>query len=347
MSAEIQHTGALIGLIFQAGAKAQPRANSYDIGPLPSNQGQALARLASFEQLQISYYLRIIARLQLATARATVSSILVRRRPAHRAPAPRAGQARGPVRVRDVSEPPRHRSATRRELLTAGAVAGAAALAAPGCSPPSRRPRRAAGPPPPPDDAARLERVLSMAVLAAYVYEQVFAEGVLTGASVGRWMDSTNRSRPTSWRCAERWSRPAAPASGRRRRSTSPTGTWRTVGSAGGSAQLQGSDDALDLLVSVERSSIGSCYVALRGLTGSAAIVLVASIMANDAQHEAVVTLQRHDADARGRRPVPARVGRALRRPATRGTADSLDGDADRARHVRRDRHARAGRRPR
>jgi hypothetical protein len=76
LSAELQHTGALIGLIFQAGAKAQPRANSYAIGPLPSNQGQALARLASFEQLQISYYLRIIARLQLATARATVSSIL-------------------------------------------------------------------------------------------------------------------------------------------------------------------------------------------------------------------------------------------------------------------------------
>ncbi len=76
MSAELQHTGALIGLIFQAGAKAQPRANSYDIGPVPSNQAQALARLASFEQLQISYYLKIIARLQLATARATVASIL-------------------------------------------------------------------------------------------------------------------------------------------------------------------------------------------------------------------------------------------------------------------------------
>jgi hypothetical protein len=76
LSAEIQHTGVLIGLIFQAGTKAQPRANSYDIGPLPSSQGQALARLASFEQLQISYYLKIIAQLQLATARATVSSIL-------------------------------------------------------------------------------------------------------------------------------------------------------------------------------------------------------------------------------------------------------------------------------
>jgi hypothetical protein len=76
MSAEIQHTGALIGLIFQAGAKAQPRANSYNIGPVPSSQSQALARLASLEQLQISYYLRIIPQLQLSTARAAVSAIL-------------------------------------------------------------------------------------------------------------------------------------------------------------------------------------------------------------------------------------------------------------------------------
>ena len=76
MSAEIQHTGALIGLIFQAGAKAQPRANSYEIGPEPSDQAQALARLAGLEQLQISYYLRIIPQLQLSTARAAVSAIL-------------------------------------------------------------------------------------------------------------------------------------------------------------------------------------------------------------------------------------------------------------------------------
>jgi Domain of unknown function (DUF4439) len=76
LSAELEHTGALIGLIFQAGAKAQPRANSYDIGPMPSNQAQALARLASLEQLQISYYLRIISQLQLAAARASVSAIL-------------------------------------------------------------------------------------------------------------------------------------------------------------------------------------------------------------------------------------------------------------------------------
>jgi hypothetical protein len=76
LSEEVEHTGELIGLIFQAGSKAQPRANRYEIGPMPSNQAQTLALLDSLEQLQISYYLRIISRLQLATARAAVASIL-------------------------------------------------------------------------------------------------------------------------------------------------------------------------------------------------------------------------------------------------------------------------------
>jgi len=76
LSAEIQHTGELIALIRQAGGKAAPRANSYELGRMPSNQAQALALLASLEQLQISYYVRIISHVQLASARAAVSTIL-------------------------------------------------------------------------------------------------------------------------------------------------------------------------------------------------------------------------------------------------------------------------------
>jgi hypothetical protein len=68
---------------------------------------------------------------------------------------------------------------------------------------------------------------------------------------------------------------------------------------------LQGPEDALDLLIDVERSSIGSCFVALRGLTSSAAIVLVARIMGNDAQHEAMVTLQRHALKLSAAAPFP------------------------------------------
>jgi hypothetical protein len=192
-----------------------------------------------------------------------------------------------------VSEPPRHRSATRRELLTAGAVAGAAALAPSGLLPAVAAAASGGASTPPPDDAARLERVLSMAVLASYVYQQVFAERVLT-ASQRRALegfDEQERAHVVALR------RAVAAAGGAR--IAPPTsldvanGYLARRGIGGRLGQLQGSDDALDLLVSVERSSIGSCYVALLGLTGSAAIVLVARIMANDAQHEAVVTLQR------------------------------------------------------
>jgi hypothetical protein len=191
-----------------------------------------------------------------------------------------------------VSEPPRHRFATRRELLTAGAVAGAAALATPGLLPAVAAAASGGGPSPPTDDAAHLERVLSMAVLAAYVYRQVFAEGVLTQSQ--RRALAGFAEQEQAHVVALRRAAGASGASVRPPSSLDVANQYLAHRGIGGRlGQLQGSDDALDLLVSVERSSIGSCYVSLLGLTGSVAIVLVASIMANDAQHEAVVTLQR------------------------------------------------------
>jgi hypothetical protein len=192
-----------------------------------------------------------------------------------------------------VSEPPGHRSATRRELLTTGAVAGAIALATPGLLPAVAVAASGGESSAPLDDGAHLERVLSMAVLAAYVYEQVFAEGVLTQgqrrALAG--FAEQEQAHVVALRRAAVAAGGTAIAPPTSLDAANKDLAHRGIG--GRLGQLQGSDDALDLLVSVERSSIGSCYVALRGLTGSAAIVLVASIMANDAQHEAVVTLQR------------------------------------------------------
>ena len=193
-----------------------------------------------------------------------------------------------------MSGPPPHRSATRRELLAAGAAAGAAALAAPGLLPTDAGAASSGATPAPPDDAARLERVLSMAVLAAYVYEQVFAEGVLTGSRrrALKGFDEQEQAHVVALRRAV----VTAGGSVIRPPASIDVGNrylaHREIGGRLGA--LQGPEDALDLLISVERSSIGSCFVALRGLTGSQAIVLVASIMANDAQHEAIVTLQRH-----------------------------------------------------
>jgi hypothetical protein len=178
----------------------------------------------------------------------------------------------------------RDRSATRRELLATGAVAGVAALA---ISPVAMAASTATA-----SDAARLERVLSMAVLASYVYQQVFAEDVLTGSQRRALdgFDEQERAHVAALRTA------VVRAGGTVIGSPSSTDVANRYlahrGIGGRLGQLQGPEDALDLLISVERSSIGSCYVGLLGLTGSAAIVLVASIMANDSQHEAVVTLQ-------------------------------------------------------
>jgi hypothetical protein len=189
-----------------------------------------------------------------------------------------------------VSEPPTHRSATRRELLTAGAAAGAAALAAPALAPTAAL--ASGSSPPPPDDAGRLTRVLSMAVLAGYVYGQVFAEGVLTQSQrrALNGFDEQERAHVVALRRAVVSAGGTVIAPPTSLEVANHYLAHRGIG--GRLGQLQGSQDALQLLISVERSSIGSCYVALLGLTGSAAIVLVASIMANDAQHEAVITLQ-------------------------------------------------------
>jgi hypothetical protein len=195
-----------------------------------------------------------------------------------------------------VSHPPSDRPATRRELLAAGAVAGAAALAAPGLLPAVAAGASGGGSPPqpPPDDAARLTRVLSMAVLAAYVYEQVFAERVLTGTR-RRALDRFDEQEQAHVVALRRAVVAAGGTLIRPPASLDAANKYLAHRGIGGRlGELQGPEDALDLLISIERSSIGSCFVALRGLTGSQAIMLVASIMANDAQHEAVVTLERH-----------------------------------------------------
>ena len=75
MSEEVQHTGKLITLIRQAGGTAASRANSYDIGPRPHGQAEALRLLAGLEQLQLSFYLRALPRFEQGSTRAAVASI--------------------------------------------------------------------------------------------------------------------------------------------------------------------------------------------------------------------------------------------------------------------------------
>jgi Ferritin-like domain len=190
-----------------------------------------------------------------------------------------------------VTGVPSDGSATRRELLAAGAVAGAA-LAAPALAPAVAGAASGGASNAAPDDGARLERVLSTSVLASYVYQQVFAEGVLTGSQrrAVDGFDEQERAHVAALRTAVKAAGATLIGPPSSLDAANRDLAHRRIG--GRLGQLQGPQDALDLLISVERSSIGSCYVALLGLTGSAAIVLVARIMACDAEHEAVVTLQ-------------------------------------------------------
>lgn len=186
-----------------------------------------------------------------------------------------------------MSEPRRSAFATRRELLAAGAAAGGALLAGPAVAASARGSQAAA-------DGEALSHVLEMAQLAAYVYDAVFAEHIIKG---GRrraldGFDEQERAHVAALRSAVRARGGPVGAPPSSDHDANERLARRDIG--GRLGQLQGPEDALDLLIDVERSSIGSCFVALGALTGADAIVLVARIMGNDAQHEALVTLQRH-----------------------------------------------------
>jgi len=67
---------------------------------------------------------------------------------------------------------------------------------------------------------------------------------------------------------------------------------------AGRVGQLRGARDALQLLLALERVTVGAYFVALTKLQDRQLIVLACQIMANDAQHEAILGEQMNPGDA-------------------------------------------------
>jgi hypothetical protein len=189
-----------------------------------------------------------------------------------------------------VSDPRASRGATRRELLAAGgALTGAALLAGPGAAA-----RASAHGHAPLSDGAVLSRTLGMAQLAAYTYTAIFASGILKG---GRrqaldGFDEQEQAHVTALTRAVRAAGGSVPVPPTSDDEANRRYMPRKI--PGRLGQLTGPENALGLLIDVERSSIGSCFVALGLLDGADAIVLVTRIMGNDAQHEAILSLQRH-----------------------------------------------------
>lgn len=186
-----------------------------------------------------------------------------------------------------MTEPRRSRVATRRELLAAGVAAGGALLAGPAVA--AAAPHRT-----PQGDGEVLSRALAMAQLAAYTYMAVFAEGILKG---GRrraldGFDEQAQAHVVALRRAVVHAGGSVPTPPTSDHEANQRFMRRQI--PGRLGQLLGPENALGLLIDIERASIGSCFVAVGALTGSEPIVLMSRIMGNDAQHEAILSLQRH-----------------------------------------------------
>jgi Ferritin-like domain len=142
---------------------------------------------------------------------------------------------------------------------------------------------------PSPTDADRLRRLISVELLMLYCYEHVLA-GPLLRPRAHRLMlplrgQEEAHVRVLSSRLAALGGTPpAGPASVKE---ADRDLARRGVG--GRLNQLQGGRDALFLLLAVEQVVVGAYFVALTKLSDPRLVVLAAQIMANDAQHEALV----------------------------------------------------------
>jgi hypothetical protein len=177
--------------------------------------------------------------------------------------------------------------ATRRELLGAGAAGAAGLLALPATA--AADTTTTSGPPF--SETDRLQRLIRLELLLAYCYRYVLSSSILRPRA---------RRRLTPFLDHEQAHIEALATHLRARGGTVPPGpdsvkaanrylAHRGVG--GRLGQLKGERDALYLLLTLEQVTIGAYFVALTKLNDPEVITLVCQIMANEAQHDAMIGL--------------------------------------------------------
>lgn len=173
---------------------------------------------------------------------------------------------------------------TRRELLAAGAGGAAALLATSGVA-------AAATPTTPFSETDRLQRLIRLELLLLYCYRHILDTGILRPRA---------RRTLAAFPAHEQAHIAALQAHLEARGGTIPAGPdsvstanhdlgHRGVG--GRLGQLKGDRDALYLLLSLEQVTVGAYFVALTKLRDAELIGLVCQIMANEAQHDAMIGL--------------------------------------------------------
>lgn len=176
------------------------------------------------------------------------------------------------------------RPPTRRELLLAG-VAGA--LLAPAAAAASS----ARADPKPFSETDRLQRLIRLELLLLFCYRHILASSVLSRRAAGTLTpfvahEEAHIGALERLLLVRGGSVPAPPASVA---AANRDLAHRKVG--GRLGQLRGDLDAVRLLLTLEQVTIGAYFVALTKLQDSELIVLVAQIMGNEAQHDAMLGL--------------------------------------------------------
>ncbi len=175
---------------------------------------------------------------------------------------------------------------TRRELLIAGAGAAAAATlgdaVAAGAAHASSAPHGES-------EAMHVYRLLSVELLMLFIYDHIIASPLLSAptrrALVPLRAHEEAHVRALAARLAALGGVPPSPPANVAAADID-LARRRVKGRLG---QLRGEQDALRLLLAAERVVVGAYFVALMKLESRQLIVLAAQIMANDAQHEALI----------------------------------------------------------
>ncbi len=190
---------------------------------------------------------------------------------------------------------PGHVAATRRGLLAAG-MGGAGALLLPGLAAGAATDAGR-------DDAAWLVALMRVELLSLYCLDHV-RSGPSAPAAVDavlvqlRGHDSDHIAALRQALRRRGGEAPAGPVSVTA--ADHDLARRQVVGRLG---QLQGWRDGVYLLFALERVVVGAYFVALLGVVEPALSVLLAQMMANDAQHEAVLHEQLHPGDIAGAIP--------------------------------------------
>jgi hypothetical protein len=182
------------------------------------------------------------------------------------------------------------RAPTRRELLGAGAagllLAPAAASAATSTT---AAPARTSDPPV--SETDRLQRLIGLELLLLYCYRHVLGSSIL-GPRARRTLapfpghEQAHIDALQTRLKARGGTVPAGPDSIK-----TANRYLANRGVGGRLGQLKGSRDALYLLLTLEQVTIGAYFVALTKLNDPALISLACQIMANEAQHDAMIGL--------------------------------------------------------